>query len=103
MLPARGSAWRRRSMRHFRQLLREYRSRVGYFIPADLARNPSGHVSARTFPGAGRERPSVGPDLPRRTWTTSTTLLLAPPNRLLRGALSMRRFSPDEVCVPCSS
>jgi hypothetical protein len=54
-------------MRRFRQLLREDRRRVGYLIPADLARNPSGHVSARTFPAAGRERPSVGLDLPRRT------------------------------------
>jgi hypothetical protein len=70
---------------------------------ADLARDPSGHVSARTFRGAGRGRPSVGLGLPRRTWTTSTTLLLVPPNPLLRGAVSMRRLSPDEVCAPCSS
>jgi hypothetical protein len=108
-LPAHGGGWRRRPMRRFRQLLRGDRGAVGYLIPADLARNPSGHVSARTFPGAGPERPSVGLDLPRRTWTTSTTRPCAPPSRPLRGALRMSRLSPDEVCspdavcAPCSS
>jgi len=34
---------------------------------ADFTRNPSGHVSARTFRGAGREPSSIGRDRPRRT------------------------------------
>jgi hypothetical protein len=68
-----------RSMRRFRELVRADRTMVGYFIPSIVVRNPSGHVSARTSSAAGRERLSVGLDLPRRRRTTSTTLLFAAP------------------------
>jgi hypothetical protein len=56
---------------------------------AGFTRNPSGQVSARTLQGAGRGRPSIDLDPSRRTWTTSTTLLLLIPALPRRGALKM--------------
>ena len=67
---------------------------------ADVARNPSGQVSARTLQGVGRGWSSIGRGLSRRTWTTSTTLLLPLPKPLRRGALTMKRLSTDAVCAP---
>ena len=70
---------------------------------AGLARNPSGQTSARTLHGAERGRSSTGPGPLRRTWTTSTTLLLPPAAPFLRRALSTRRCSRCEDCAPSSS
>ncbi len=69
---------------------------------AGLARNPSGQTSARTLRGAGRGRSSTGLGPLRRTWTTSTTLLLPPAAPLLRRALSTRRCSLCEDWAPSS-
>jgi hypothetical protein len=69
---------------------------------AGLARKPSGQTSARTLHGAGRGRSSTGLGPLRRTWTTSTTLLLPPTAPLLRRALSTRRCSLCEDCAPRS-
>jgi hypothetical protein len=70
---------------------------------AGLARKPSGQTSARTLHGAGRGRSSTGLGPLRRTWTTSTTLLLPPAAPFLRRALSTRRCSRCEDCAPSSS
>ena len=69
---------------------------------AGLARNPSGQTAARTLRGAGRGRSSTGLGPLRRTWTTSTTLLLLPAAPLLRRALSTRRCSLCEDWAPSS-
>jgi hypothetical protein len=69
---------------------------------AGLVRNPSGQTSARTLHGAERGRSSTGVGPLRRTWTTSTTLLLPPAAPLLRRVLSTRRCSLCEDCAPSS-
>ena len=68
-----------------------------------LARKPSGQTPARTLQGVGRGRSSTGLGPLRRTWTTSTTLLLPPPAPLFRGVLSTRRRSLCVGCAPDSS
>ena len=68
-----------------------------------LARKPSGQTPARTLQGVGRGRSSTGLGPLRRTWTTSTTLLLPPPAAPFRGVLSTRRRSLGVDCAPVSS